>query len=130
MGDAAWWQWALLVVWAVVPIPSLLLGLGGINVVMVAVLLILWLASPSVGCWVYVATWVNLVGYRLLLGRQLQATPMTMSNQNGASAWLAALGIVGAIRSGFAGDAVATALGVVGVVLFMVQGPLFSSAAS
>jgi hypothetical protein len=53
---------------------------------------------------------------------------MSVRNQNGISSWLVALGIVGAVRSGFAGDGVGIALGVVGaVVLFIVQGPLFRS---
>jgi hypothetical protein len=69
MNGMAWWQWAILVAWAVVPISSLVLALGGINILVVGALLILWLVVPSVGAWVYLATWLNLIGYRLILVR-------------------------------------------------------------
>jgi len=133
MSEAAGWQWTVLIAWAVIPIPSLLLAGAGINILVVGALLILWLALPSVGAWVYLATWLNLIGWRLigLRGGRLGATPMSVRNQNGMSSWLVMLGIVGAVRSGLAGDGIGIALGVIGaVVLFMVQGPLFRSASS
>lgn len=134
MTGAAWWYWAGLLVFTVVPIASTLLGLWVVNMLAVGALGILWLAWPSVGSVLYTATWVNLVGYRLahtVLARDRLGTafPMTVNNQNGASAWLMILGVLGAVRSGFAGDGPGIALGVVGAaVLFFSQGPLFQPA--
>ncbi len=134
MSGAAWWHWAGLLVFAVLPIASTLLGLGVVNMLAVGALCISWLAWPSVGSVLYTATWVNLVGYRLVhtiitRDRVRIAFPMTVNNQNGASAWLMILGVLGAIRSGFAGDGLGIALGVIGTaVLFFSQGPLFQPA--
>lgn len=130
----AWWYRAGLLVFTVVPIASTFLGLTVVNMLVVGALAILWLGWPSVGSVLYTATWVNLVGYRLAhtilaRGRLRVAFPMTVNNQNGASAWLLALGVLGAIRSGFAGEGLGIALGVLGAtLLFFSQGPLFQPA--
>lgn len=127
MRGAAWWQWAGLLAWAVIPLPSAILGTVGVNMLAVGALGVLWFLWPSVGAFVYTATWVNLVAYRLVFGGRMRITfPMTVNNQNGASSWLMILGVLGAIRSGFAADAFGIALGLVGAaVLFFSQGPLF-----
>lgn len=102
----------------------------GVNMATVAALGIVWLVWPKVGALVYTALWLNLIAYRVVLGARMRATlPMTVNNQNGASAWLMILGVIGAIRSGVAYDPLGIALGAIGaVVLFMSQGPLFQPA--
>src|SRR5512132_482161 len=106
-----------LVAWAVLPISSLILGLGGINVLLTLGLLVSWLIWPTVGPSIYTATWINLVAYRLVLTRSgtLATTfPVTVNNQNGIPSWLMMVGIAGAARSGFFDDTVGIALGVIG----------------
>lgn len=134
MRGEAWWYRAGLLLFTVLPIASTLLGLGAVNMLAVGALCILWLAWPSVGSVLYTATWISLLGYRIVhttlaRDRLRIAFPMTVNNQNGASAWLMILGILGGIRSGFAGDGLGIALGVIGAaVLFFSQGPLFQPA--
>ncbi len=130
MIETPWWGWVGLIALAATPVPGMFLGLVGINIITVAVLGLLWLMWPHIGSLVYTAVWVNLVGYRVLFcGKMRAAFPMTVNNQNGASAWLMILGVIGAIRSGLAHDGLGIALGAVAaVVLFFSQGPLFGPA--
>jgi len=127
---AAWWQWAALFVWATIPLPSTILGIVGLNILAVGALGASWFLWPGVGAPAYTATWMNLVGYRLLFGGRMRIRfPMTVNNQNGASSWLIVLGVLGAIRSGFGADGLGVTLGIVGAaVLFFSQGPLFQPA--
>lgn len=111
----------------ILALPSMVLGMVGVNIAALAILLAIWMVWPLLGAIVYTVTWINLVAYRLFYGREMRrAFPATVNHQNGASAWLMAVGALGAVRSGFAHDGLGVAFGVVGTaVLLLSQSTLF-----
>ncbi len=124
-------KWLLIVALALLPIPTLIFGLSGINFISVAFLLVIWIFAPSLGGWLYTACWVNLVGMRLCYTKRAgpyldEMFTLTVAEQNRASTLLIILGLIGAIRSGLQGNIIGILLGLVSaVILFLAQPTLF-----
>jgi hypothetical protein len=127
MNDGHWWSRIVFAVATIVALPSLLLGMAGVSVVTLIALLVAWLIWPLAGAVAYTVAWVDLIGYRLIYGDQMRrAGPATVNHQNGSSAWLIAVGAIGAIRGWHASDSIAAVLGLAGVVVLLLsQATLF-----
>lgn len=127
MSRTPWHERLWVLAATILALPSMVLGMVGLNIVVLAVLLVLWVVWPFLAAVVYSLMWVNLVAYRLFYGREMRRSfPATVNHQNGASAWLIGVGVLGAVRSWFGHDSVSVALGVVGaVVLLLSQSTLF-----
>ena len=127
MSDGHWWDRLGVVAATIVGLPSLLLGAVGVNIITLIAVLIVWLLWPLAGAIAYTVGWVNLIGYRLIYGEQMRrAFPATVNHQNGSSAWLIAVGALGALRSWFASDTFGLVLGLLGAaVLLLSQSTLF-----
>lgn len=127
-----WIKTLLLIVLTFFPMIPAVLARPWISTAAVVGLLGYWIVDPSWGAWVYTGVCMNLLQWRAWqlhlrkLRMSLYVSSPSMAIQNSTSGKAAIGAVIGAIRSGIAGDVPGTCLGVViAALLFGLQGILF-----